>query len=144
MCLCNEAKMSSVLQHTLSIGQQHTCLCRTINSHFVLFCQCAPLMRVWAHVSQRLRICALKFMHPLIWFLRVCLCICVRVHVCACRYMFVYMRDTHVEAQRQAEVLILRHHPCVVWRHGSSLFWQSPNTVDWVVGELWGPRLPNV
>lgn len=58
------------------------------------------------------------------------------VHVRVCRYTFVYMRDTHVEARKQAEVLLLRQHPCVVWRHGSSLVWQSPNTVDWVFGEL--------
>lgn len=60
----------------------------------------------------------------------------VCVHVCVCRYTFVYMSDTYVEGRRQTEVLLLRHHPCVVWRHGSSLVRQSPNTVGWVVGEL--------
>lgn len=94
-------------------------------------------------MSQRLRICVLKFIYLLIWFLRVCLCICTCVHVCVCRYTFMYMSDTHVEGRRQTEVLLLRHHPCVVWRHGCSLVQQSPNTVNWVVGELCGPRLPN-
>lgn len=61
---------------------------------------------------------------------------CACVHVCVCRYAFVYMRDIHVEVRGHAEMLLLRHHPRVVWRHGSSLVRQSPNTVDWVLGEL--------